>query len=136
MATLPPYFGPGTDGQTVKIEAHLLAWPTVGTGRFTAFSEYSASFTGTYKIVTYSGDVSLSITLTDQNPGATSGPATMVVNGKTDTNARYSVSGNALTVTTTALGNPGTFKIYSGDGGTYVEPGGLPLDPTLWIAPE
>jgi hypothetical protein len=136
MASLPPFFGPGTNGQPVKIEAHLLAWPTVGTGRFTTFSEYGASFTGTYKVLAYSGDVSLSITLNDQNPGATSGPATVVCNGKTDTGAHYSVSGDMLTVTTTALGSSGSFAINSGDGGTYVQPDGLPVNPKLWIAPE
>lgn len=136
MATLPPYFGPGTSGEAVKVEAHLGVWPTVGTGRFTVFNDYSASFSGNYSILTYSGDVSLTITLTDQNPSASSGPATVVCNGNTDTNAQYSVSGNTLTVATTAIGANGSFAIHSGDGGTYVEPSGLPVNPGLWIAPE
>lgn len=137
MATLPPYFGPGTNGQPCKIEAQLgPIWPTIGSGNFTAFGEFNASFTGTYSVPGYSGNGNLSVTLTDQNPGATSGPATVVVNGNTDTNAHYSVSGNTLTLTTTAIGNPGSLAISSGDGGTYLEPGGLPVNPKLWITPE
>lgn len=136
MATLPPYFGPGTRGEPVQLKAHLVVWPTVGSGRFTAFGEYAASFECTYRILGFSGSVSLSITLTDRDPAATSGPATVVCNGRTDANARYSAADAALTVTTSAIGDPGRFTVWSEDGATYIDPGGMPVNPRLRITPE
>lgn len=130
MATLPPYFGPVTVGEQNKIEMHILAWPTIGSGSYTAFSDYSAEFAGTISFPFFSGSFGLSLTLLDQDPAATAGPAAVVWNGTTDNNASYSAVNGVLTLNTTALPNEQrSFSLQPNGSGTEID--GLQV--TIWI---
>ena len=114
MAKLGTFFGPHT--------GELKMWVSifqVGSGSFSAFSDFNAAFSGTYSFLGQSGSLTLGIDLTDHDPAGTSGPCTVTLNGKTDASATYDVDGPKLTLTTALNGTP--VDIYQSKGGTQVD---------------
>jgi len=114
MSTLEPYFGPHAG--SLKIYVGVFQ---VGSGSFTAFSDFQAQFAGTYNAFGQSGSFAIVISLTDRNPASTSGPSQVTLNGKTDTGAKYQADGQKLTVTTTLNTTP--LEIYVSEEGTQVD---------------
>ena len=130
MATLKHYFGPITIGKQNRIMTQTLLWLTVGHGKYEKFEDFEAVFKGNIDTPFYKGDFNASLTLTDRNPGAPSGPCTIIVNGGSY-NGTYKVLGNELHVYFEAGNKPYNLSFKAGGGGTYV--GGLPL--YGWIGP-
>lgn len=95
MARIAPYFGPHTG--PLKIWLGIFQ---IGSGNFTAFSDFQADFSGTYSALGHSGRFAIKIALTDQNAASTSGACHIVLNGRTDNTATYEADGAKLTVKT------------------------------------
>ena len=100
MATFSPYVGIGTQtGSKQNIWANIVFFVHVGSGSFTAFSDYSLSFAGEIKTPVYKGDLNLSLSIIEQNPNSVNGPCEIVINGITSTSATYAVTRGQLIVT-------------------------------------
>jgi hypothetical protein len=108
MATFSPYVGVGTrTGSKQSIWANIVFFVHVGSGSFTAFSDYALSFAGEIKTAVFNGDLNLSCSITEQNPNSLNGPCEIIINGITATSASYSVTGGQLIV---AADFPGGIK--------------------------
>jgi hypothetical protein len=114
MAKLTPYFG--THAGDLKIYVGPFS---VGQGAFDTFSDFHATFDGSYEFFGQSGDVAIDLTLSDHDVGSESGACTIKLNGKADTAATYQVSGSKLTITTKLNELP--IEIHSRQGGTQVD---------------
>ncbi len=104
MAKIAPYFGPHSG--PLKIWLGIFQ---IGSGNFTAFSDFQADFAGTYSALGHSGRFAIKIALTDQNTASTSGACHIVLNGRTDNTATYEADGAKLTVKTVLNDTPLTF---------------------------
>ena len=136
MATLPPFFASGTTtGSNEKIEVKIIIWDNVGSGSFTSFSTFQATFQGQIDSIFFKGSLNISLELTDQNPGASSGPASITVNGLSDGSATYQVNSNQISVNATLGGKSETITFYAGDGGTYIGLTGA-LSQSIWLGPQ
>lgn len=136
MATLPPFFASGTGtGSNEKIEVKVIIWDNVGSGTFSSFSTFQAAFQGQISNIFYNGPLNLSLALTDQNPGASSGPASISVNNLSDSNAQYQVNGSQISVNANLGGKPETITFYAGGGGTYINLTGA-LSQSIWLGPQ
>ena len=88
MATLPPFFASGTtSGSNEKIEVKIIIWDNVGSGTFSSFSTFQAAFQGQIDSIFFKGPLNISLALTDQNPGASSGPASFRVHNRSESHA-------------------------------------------------
>ncbi len=125
MAKLDPYFGPHAG--SLKIYVGIFS---IGTGDFTAFSDFQAAFAGSYSAFGQSGTFAIAIGLTDQNPASTSGACQVTLNGKSDSAAKYQVNAQKLTITT-AL-NDAPLDIYTNQNGTQVD---NISGHSIWIGP-
>ncbi|MFB1481444.1 hypothetical protein [Corallococcus sp. RDP092CA] len=136
MATLQPFFASGTQtGSKEIIETQIVFWVNIGTGVFSNFNNFSASFQGTIDTAFYKGPLNLDIQLTDESPGAQRGPARVTVNGSADNNATYQVQGHQLIINATISGKAESIAIYQGDGGTYLGLNGA-VSRTVWLKPS
>ena|ERR1051325_996605 len=113
MAQLDPYFGPHAGNLKIYV-----GFFNVGNGTFPAFAPFEATFDGSYSAFGQSGTFDIKLLLSDQNAGATKGPCTITLNGKTDSAAQYQADGSKLTITT-AL-NDAPIEIYRSQNGTQV----------------
>jgi hypothetical protein len=137
MATLAPFFAPGTktgSKETIEVKV-LFIWDSVGNGSVSAFSQFQIGFEGQISSVFYKGSLNLSLALSDQNPASMSGPAAVTINSQSDNNAKYQVNGNQLTVNATLGGKSETMTFYAGDGGTYINLGGA-VSQSIWLKPQ
>jgi hypothetical protein len=114
MATLNPYFGPHAGSLTISV-----GFFQIGSGSFTAFSDFQANFAGSYSVVGHDGSFTLAIGLTDQNPASASGPCKITLSDKTDAAATYKVNGSKLTITTSLIDTP--IDVYVQDNGTQID---------------
>jgi hypothetical protein len=114
MAKLETYIGPHAG--TLKIYFGIFQ---IGSGKFSAFSDFQTDFAGSYNALGKSGTFTIAINLTDQDPASTSGPCKVTLNGKSDNAATYQVSGQKLALTT-AL-NDAVLDVYVSQGGTQVD---------------
>jgi hypothetical protein len=114
MAKLDPFFGPHSGDLKIWVRNF-----PVGTGAFGDFSDFQATFDGSYSAFGKKGTFDIAFALTDKNPGAQSGPCTITLNGKTDNAATYQVNGGKLTITTTL--NTVPIAVYTSEGGTQVD---------------
>lgn len=122
MATLAPYFAIGTTtGSKESIWVKILGYQNVGSGSFEAFSDFAADFKGRISTIFYKGDLDLQMELTDHDPAATSGPATVTINGVTDAGAKYSTASGTLTVKATFDGEAQDMMIRRISGGGETE---------------
>jgi hypothetical protein len=114
MAKLGPFFGTHDGDQKIYVGVF-----SVGTGTFPKFSDYQASFDGSYEAFGQSGTFDIQLTLTDHDATAKSGPCSVTLNGKVDNKAKYQASAKKLTVTTALNDQP--IDIYGKQGGTQVD---------------
>jgi hypothetical protein len=114
MAKLDPFFGPHAGSLQIYVASF-----SVGSGKFTAFSDYQADFTGSYSFLFQSGNITIAIGLSDQNAASTSGPCKISLNGNTDAAANYLVIGQRLRINTTLNDLP--IDVYVSNGGTQVD---------------
>lgn len=118
-------------GQSCPIETRdPVVWRTRGAGQYTEVGDFLVSFTGDATLDCFGGAFSVTVQLTDGNPGATSGPASVSFNGNVDSGATYEVTddGAQLQVTSSVLpGSP--WVLESWREGTWV--GAANAD--LWI---
>jgi len=114
MAQLDPYFG--HHAGNLKIYVGIF---DVGKGTFPAFAQFDATFDGSYSAFGQSGTFDIKLLLTDKDAGATKGPCTITLNGKTDSAATYDADGTTLTITTTL--NDAPIQIYRSQNGTQVD---------------
>ncbi len=114
MATLDPYFGKHTGACKIYLSSY-----SVGSGNFQTFTSTQMDFAGSYQVFLISGNFTIEIKLTDNNPAAASGPCEITLNGQTDSAATYQVNGQKLTFTTNL--NPTPIDIYASQGGTQVD---------------
>lgn len=138
MATLTPYFASGiTVGESYTVQTKILGWDLVGNGQFSAFSEYNMAFAITTAFSTDWDGMALSVTLTDKDPDATSGTASVVFDEVGDDNATYSVSEGSLTVCTNIpageFEQPASFQFSPSGGGTLVITSATLFD--VWVGP-
>lgn len=136
MAQITDFLGPGAVvGEANKVERNLGIWMRIGTGSFTVVQPFSVTYRGSVDFdCLETGAVTLEITLTDMDPDATSGPATVSYNGIVDTAATYEVTddGKQLLVQSTVL--PwGELTLEDWWGGTWV---GMTGTISLWTGPE
>ncbi len=121
MATLQPFFAPGTrTGTNASIEMKLMFRVNVGSGTYTLFEDFSVSFLGQIDTTLYKGPMKLILTLPDKDPGARQGPAEVSVYGADDPRAQYQINGNQLSIQARLKGKSMRFSIHAGDGGTYL----------------
>ena len=92
----------------------------VGSGTFTVFDEFNVSFLGQIDTTLYTGPMKLILSLTDKDPGAQQGPATLSVYGSDDPSAKYQITSNQLVIHARLKGKSMRFSIHPGDGGTYL----------------
>ena len=123
MAKLETYFGPHTG--PMKIYLGIFQ---VGSGSFSAFSDFQAQFAGSYSALGHSGTFNIGVNLTDQKPENNSGPCEIALNNQTDNAATYQVSGQKLIVATTLNNTP--LEIYASQDGTQVD---NISDHNIWI---
>ncbi|SET57932.1 hypothetical protein [Stigmatella erecta] len=137
MAKLQPFLAQGTQtGSKENIEVKVLfTWPSVGSGQFTAVSDYNAVFTGQIDSAFYKGPMSLSLSLSDQNPSSQRGPASITLNGTADPQATYQVSRNQIVISASLDGKSETIAINAGDGGTYLSLSGA-VSHTVFLKPS
>jgi hypothetical protein len=143
MATLLPYIGVGTQTgskHTIWAKIYVPFFLNVGSGSFTAFSDYSLSFAGRIDTAVFKGDLDLSISVTEHNPNSPNGPCDIVINGITSNSSNYSVTRNQLIVTAEFPGGISQ-KIsiqQGGNGGreTYLDLSGSKHQYTVHIAPS
>jgi hypothetical protein len=114
MAKLDSYFGPHAGKQKIYVGIF-----SVGNGTFKQFSDFDATFDGSYSAFGQSGTFDIQLALSDKNPGAQSGPCTITLNGKTDSAAKYQAHSGKLTITTALNAVP--IDIYTSQGGTQVD---------------
>jgi hypothetical protein len=114
MATLDPYFGKHTGACKIYVGSFA-----IGSGNFKSFSPVQVDFDGSYQVFGTAGKFAIEIKLVNNNPGSTSGPCEITLNGQTDKAAKYQVNGQKLTFTTTL--NPTPFDVYASNGGTQVD---------------
>ncbi len=126
MAKLVGFFGPH-NGQ---LKIYVWNWQ-IGSGAFSAFSDFDCKFAGSYSAVGQSGTFAIGIVLTDQNPASGSGPCTVTLNDKIDSAASYQTNGQKLTITTKL--NDAPLDIYPGEGGTQID---NISDHNIWIGPH
>lgn len=134
MATLDPFAGNHYGPMEIYVYGGINNY--VGTGNFTIFDSFRAVFSGFYDYLGFSGNITVSLELTDHDANAASGPCTITLLGNTDSNASYQVNGQYLTITTVL--NPSSFNIYSYEGGTEFDDLQIP-DVGLvgiWIGPS
>jgi len=135
MATLDPFAGNHSGPMAIWVYSWINNY--VGTGNFTIFDSFHAVFAGKYHYLGYSGNINVSLELTDHDPNAPSGPCTISLLGNTDTNASYQVNGQYLTITT--ILNPAPFNIYAYKGGTEFDYLHIPTPvgcAGVWIGPS
>ena len=134
MATLDPFAGNHSGPMQIWVYGWINNY--VGTGNFTIFDSFRAVFSGHYDYLGFSGDLTVSLELTDHEANAPSGPCTITLLGNTDPNATYQVNGQNLTITTTL--NPTPFNIYSYKGGTEFDDLQIPTvgSAGVWIGPS
>jgi hypothetical protein len=125
MATLGQYFGSHSGDLAIYLGVFR-----IGSGRFGAFADFSADFTGSYAVLGQQGKLALAITLADSSPTASAGPCTITLNGRTDNAASYSVEGQKL-VCETAL-NDVPVEIYKHQNGTQID---HVSGHNIWIGP-
>jgi len=102
MATLPPFFATGTrKGLVVDIRSSGF---DVGDGTYTGFSDFSTALKGEIDFLGHHSTFTLNLQLTDRDPAAQNGPASVTFNANTDANARYTVAGAVLQVDATFAG--------------------------------
>ncbi len=97
MATLdPPFAGLGVGKHALQIA--LLGWHNVGSCTITRNDEYHFAANGKYNVLGKSGTFDFTMTLTDENPTASSGPCTITNAGQT-LEGTYTRIGSAITFT-------------------------------------
>ncbi|MBV9232560.1 MAG: hypothetical protein JO030_00845 [Candidatus Eremiobacteraeota bacterium] len=97
MATLDPPFG-GLKTGTHALQIGMLGWHDVGSCNITRNDDYHFAAKGSYDVFGKSGTFDFTMTLTDQNPAATSGPCTVTNAGQT-LQGTYTRVGSAITFT-------------------------------------
>jgi len=114
MAKLDAYFGPHAG--SLKIYVGIFS---VGQGSFPSFGQFETTFDGSYSAFGQSGTFDIKVLLTDKNAGATNGPCSITLNGKTDASAQYQADGSKLSIKTALNATP--IEIYRSQGGTQVD---------------
>lgn len=128
MARLNNFFGSLNYNHTYSVVLRFNI--NVGTCTYPDFDDFHVHCKGHAQFAFFGGDFDVTITLTDRNPNASSGPCSVTANGSTDTNAAYKVNGNGIDISTSLLGG-GTFT-FSRDGKTtHISTPGA--KPDLWI---
>jgi hypothetical protein len=114
MAKLDSYFGAHTGNLSIYVDRAKL-----GTGAFSQFGPFAATFSGSYRFLWKSGAVDIHVELTNQNAGEVSGPCTITLNGQTDNAAKYQTGNGKLTIVTALNTTP--IEIYGSEGGTQAD---------------
>jgi hypothetical protein len=125
MAKLGGFFGPHSGALRI-----FLGIFDVGSGTFGTFSDFNASFAGSYSALGQHGTFTLGVALTDQNPTSTSGPCTLTLNDKTDNAATYQTNGSKITITTTLNATP--LDVYPSQSGTQID---NVSNHNVWVGP-
>jgi hypothetical protein len=119
MATLPPFFAKGTaKGLNVDIRSSGF---DVGDGTYDQFSDFMAALSGSIDFLGNHSTFKLNLQLTDQNPGAQSGPAKITFGTSADANARYTVNGAVLHIDARFGGKAETIEIKPISGGKVTQ---------------
>ena len=97
MATLDPPFG-GLKLGAHSLQLGLLGWHDAGKCTIARNDEFHFAASGSYSVFGKSGTFDFTMTLTDENPNATSGPCTVTNAGQT-LEGTYTRVGSAITFT-------------------------------------
>jgi hypothetical protein len=128
MARLNNFFGSLEYNHTYTVLLRI--GTSIGTCTYPDFNDFHVHCKGHAQFAFFGGDFDVTITLTDRNPNASSGPCTVVANGSTDTNAAYKVNGSTIEISTELLGG-GSFTFSREGTTTHI---GVPgVKPDLWI---
>ena len=108
-------------GQEIEVKAKKFVWVKVGQGKVSVLSDHEVTINGQISILGYSGDLTIRLNLTDEDPAATEGPCVLQINTLVDENAKYEAAKNMLTVHAVLGGKEQNISILKCNNGEQTE---------------
>lgn len=99
MARLTDYLSSGmTAERSFSIEAKVMLWLNAGEGRVIASDDFYLAVEGRISVIGHERNFALQIALSDKDPAATVGPASIRFDDEIDGEAVYRIDGEKLVV--------------------------------------